>query len=180
MKQMNIKNFSNNIKTRAKKNVRHAKEVANDFEKFAVKGNIIDLAVGVIIGNAFTKIVNSLVNEVIMPLLSIFTNKTDYSNLFLALDGKSYETIELAKSAGVAILNYGSFLTNILDFFIVSLTIFFVLRISVNRIKKKHESKKSEITTEVIPSTKKCPYCLSEIPIEATKCAACTSDLIVK
>lgn len=139
-----------------------------EFKKFALKGNMIDLAIGMIIGSAFTKLVTSLVESVIMPIITIFTGKMDFSNLFLALDGKEYTTLAAAQEAGASVVAYGSFLTGVIDFLIMSFVVFIVVR-QINRLKKKEE---------VAPiTTKKCPYCTSEIAIEATKCPHCTSDL---
>lgn len=139
-----------------------------EFKKFALKGNMIDLAIGMIIGSAFTKLVTSLVESVIMPIITIFTGKMDFSNLFLALDGNEYATLAEAKEAGASVVAYGSFLTGVIDFLIMAFVVFIVVR-QINRLKKKEEAKPV--------TTKKCPYCISEISIEATKCPHCTSDL---
>jgi large conductance mechanosensitive channel len=127
------------------------------------------MAIGVIIGTAFTKIVNSLVNDVITPSLSILTGKIDFSNLFVALDGIKYESIEAATEAGATVINYGQFLTNIVDFLMVALSLFIFFKVFFKARRKKEEAKPV--------TTKKCPYCLSEIPLEATRCAHCTSEL---
>lgn len=142
-----------------------------EFKEFAVKGNVIDLAVGVVIGTAFSKIVTSLVNDVIMPPLGLLLGKVDFSNLYLNLSGKSYDSLSAAKAAGAATLNYGVFLNTLLEFLIVGFAVFMLVK-QVNRIKKlgkKHEA--------ALPNTKDCPFCLTNIPLEATKCAACTSVL---
>lgn len=140
-----------------------------EFKEFALKGNIMDLAVGVIIGGAFGKIVSSLVSDIIMPLIGILLGNVDFTNLFITLGNGNFKTMEEAKKAGVATLNYGIFINNIIDFLIIAFSIFFVLR-QLNRFSKKKE-------VEVIVTTKKCKYCLSEIPIDATRCAHCTSNL---
>lgn len=138
-----------------------------EFKKFALKGNMLDLAVGVIIGGAFNGLISSLVNYIIMPLLGIFTGKLDFSNWFIALDGKSYNTLAQAEEAGVALVKYGSFLSELLNFVIMAFVVFIIVK-QLNRLRK-------EAPKPV--TTKKCPYCLSEIPKEAKKCAHCTSEL---
>ena len=142
-----------------------------EFRDFAMKGNIIDLAIGVVIGGAFGKIVSSLVNDIIMPLVGMLMGKVDFSNLFIPLGSGHFRTIEEAKKAGVATLNYGIFINNIIDFLIVAFSIFFVIK-QLSRLTKKKEAK--EIITEV-PSTKQCRYCYSEINKDATRCPHCTS-----
>jgi len=139
-----------------------------EFKEFAMKGNMIDLAVGVIIGGAFGKIVSSLVNDIIMPLLGLILGNTNFSNLFITLGKGTFKTIDEAKAAGVATLNYGVFINNIIDFLIIAFSIFIVIK-QLNRFKKKSEP--APVTT------KKCKYCLSEIPKEATRCPHCTSVL---
>lgn len=139
-----------------------------EFKKFALRGNMIDLAVGMIIGSAFTSIVNSLVNDMIMPVVSIFTGKVDFTNWFIALDGGSYATLEAAQEAGAATFNYGSFISNVINFIIMAFVVFMFVK-AMNKMKKKEEP--------AAPTTKKCPFCKSEISIEATKCPHCTSEL---
>lgn len=146
-----------------------------EFKKFITRGNVIDLAVGVIIGGAFQKIINSLVNDLIMPVVGLFTGGIDFSNRFFALDGETYATIEAAKAAGAATFNYGSFLTAALDFLIMAFVIFLLVK-GINKLSSIHIGKKQEEEKKK-PTTKKCPYCLSEIAIEATKCPHCTSEL---
>lgn len=137
-----------------------------DFKEFAVKGNVIDLAVGVIIGGAFGKIVTSIVNDIVMPVISLLIGKVDFTNLFISLDGKDYITLAAAKEAGAATLNYGVFINTIIEFLIISFSIFIVVR-QMNKFKKKEESP--------APTTKKCPYCISNIDLKATRCPNCTS-----
>ena len=139
-----------------------------DFKEFAIKGNMLDLAIGVIIGGAFGKIITSIVNDLIMPLLSLLTGKIKFEDLFYALDGKQYGSIEIAKKANAATLNYGLFITSVIDFLIVAFTIFIVVR-QLNRFKKKEEP--------VVSKLKACPYCKTDIAIEATRCPNCTSQL---
>lgn len=140
-----------------------------EFKEFAMKGNVVDLAVGVIIGGAFGKIISSLVNDIIMPLVGLLLGKADFSNLFFAFDGKTYKTLKEAKDAGAATLNYGIFLNNVIDFLIIAFSIFIIIK-QLNRFSKKKEEPS-------VPSTKKCNYCCSEIPVEATRCPHCTSIL---
>lgn len=141
-----------------------------EFKEFAVKGNVIDLAVGVIIGGAFGKIVTSLVNDVIMPLLSFVTKSgaLSFENLFIALDGNKYETLAAAQEAGASTFNYGLFLTNVLDFLIIAFVIFIFIK-QINRFKKKPEP--APVTT------KECPYCRTSIHKDAVRCPNCTSEL---
>lgn len=140
-----------------------------EFKEFAMKGNIVDLAVGVVIGGAFGKIVTSLVNDIVMPIVGILMGKVDFSNLFFALGNGNFTTIQQAKEAGVATINYGLFINNIIDFLIVAFSIFIVIK-QINRFSKKKE----EIPVE---NKKKCPHCYSEIHIDATRCPNCTSEL---
>ncbi len=142
-----------------------------DFKEFAMQGNIVDMAIGVIIGGAFGKIVTSLVNDMIMPLIGILLGRVDFSNLFIALDGASYPTMKAAHDAGAATLNYGIFINTIIEFLIISFSIFMVIK-KMNKLMKK-----DEIVEEEVVTTKECPYCLSEINIDASRCPNCTSEL---
>ena len=155
------------------KGLKKAKGFISDFKQFATKGNVVDMAVGVIIANAFTKIVNSLVNDIITPAITLLTGKIDYTNLFIALDGKEYATLADAQAAGVSIISYGTFLTNIINFLMVAFWLFVFLKIL---FRVKNGRKKEEVKVEQA-TTKKCPYCLNEIAIEATRCGHCTSIL---
>lgn len=149
-----------------------------EFKKFITRGNVIDLAVGVIIGGAFQKIINSLVNDLIMPVVGLFTGGINFNDRFLALDGNAYESIAAAKAAGAATFNYGSFITEVLNFLIMAFVIFLLVK-GLNKLSNLHFLKKpgdAEPKKEK-PTTKKCPYCLSEIPIEATRCPHCTSQI---
>lgn len=139
-----------------------------EFRDFAMKGNVVDLATGVIIGGAFGKIVTSLVNDIIMPLISLGTGKLDFTNMFISLDGTKYATYEAAKAAGASTLNYGAFITNIIDFLIIAFCIFIIIK-QLNRFKRE--------PAPATPTTKSCPYCQSTIHIEANRCPNCTSDL---
>ena len=139
-----------------------------EFKEFAVKGNVIDLAVGVIIGGAFGKIVTSLVNDIVMPLITLVTGDISYENLFIPLDGNTYANLQAAKDAGAATFNYGLFLTNVIDFLIIAFVIFIFIK-QINRLKKK--------PAPAAVTTKDCPYCYTSIHKDATRCPNCTSEL---
>ncbi len=138
-----------------------------EFKNFALKGNILDLAIAVVIGTAFGKIVSSLVDDIIMPLVSVITGKIDFSNLFIALNGAAYPTLADAKKAGAATLNYGNFITGVVDFLLIAWSIFLFLRL-IDRFKSKPAA---------VAPTRECPYCLSAIPVRAVRCPHCTSNL---
>jgi large conductance mechanosensitive channel len=142
--------------------------VLKEFKEFAMKGNVMDLAVGFILGAAFGKIVSSLVSDIIMPPIGLILGKVDFSSLFLNLSGKSYASLAEAKAAGAATLNYGLFLNNVVDFLIVAFAVFLLVRI-VNRWNKPAPA--------AAPTTKDCPYCVSKIPLKATRCPNCTSAI---
>jgi large conductance mechanosensitive channel len=142
--------------------------VLKEFKEFAMKGNVMDLAVGFILGAAFGKIVSSLVSDIIMPPIGLILGKVDFSSLFLNLSGKSYASLAEAKAAGAATLNYGVFLNNVVDFLIVAFAVFLLVRI-VNRWNKPAPA--------AVPTTKDCPYCVSKIPVKATRCPNCTSQI---
>lgn len=145
-----------------------------EFKDFAMRGNVIDLAVGVIIGGAFQKIVTSVVNDLVMPLISLITKGSDFASKFVALDGGTYATIEEATEAGAAILTYGNFIAVTIDFLIMAFVIFLLVK-GLNKLTS--IGKKEEPVVEEAPTTKVCPFCKSEIAIDATKCAHCTSDV---
>lgn len=148
------------------------KKMLSEFKQFAIKGNMIDLAVGMIIGTSFNKIVSSLVNDMIMPLLGIFTGKIDFSKLYIALDGKTYETLTAAEEAGAACFKYGSFLAGLLDFLIMAFIVFLFVR-AINKLREANKAPEAPKA----PTTKICPFCKSEISLEATRCPHCTSEL---
>ena len=150
--------------------IKKVKGVMSDFKKFAMKGNIVDMATGVIIGTAFTKIVNSLVSEIITPLLSKLTGKVNYTDMFVVLGKGNFSTLEEAKTAGAITLNYGVFISNVIDFLIIAFTMFIFLRYTFNKRSKVTDAPKS-------PTSKKCPYCITEIDIKASRCPHCTSIL---
>lgn len=139
-----------------------------EFKEFAMKGNVLDMAVGIIIGAAFGGIVNSLVKDIIMPPLGLFLGKVNFTDLFVSLDGKSYASLAAAQAAGAPTINYGLFINTIINFIIVALAIFVVIR-QVNAMKRKPAPPE--------PNTKECPYCKESIPKAAVKCPHCTSDL---
>ena len=148
------------------------KKIAGEFKEFIMRGNVMDLAVGVIIGGAFQSIISSLVDDIIMPIISLITGGIDFSNWFITLDGSSYPTLAQAQEAGAATLNYGVFITAIINFLLMALVIFFIVK-SLNKLSDKMKKEQEEAA----PTTKICPHCKSEINIEATKCPCCTSDL---
>ena len=139
-----------------------------EFKEFAVRGNVIDLAVGVIIGAAFGKIVTSLVEDVLMPPLGMLIGRVDFTNLFIDLSGGGYHSLEQAKEAGAPTINYGLFLNNILSFLLVAFAVFLIVR-WINRLRRQE--------TPEAPVAKECPYCRSTIPVKATRCPNCTSQL---
>ncbi|MBN1978667.1 MAG: large-conductance mechanosensitive channel protein MscL [Anaerolineae bacterium] len=139
-----------------------------EFKTFIARGNVVDLAVGVIIGAAFGKIVTSFVNDVLMPPIGLLLGSVNFANLFITLSGGAYATLEEAQAAGAVTINYGLFINTIIDFLIVAFVIFLVVK-QVNRLKKP--------TPPAEPTTKECPYCLSAIPIKATRCPHCTSEI---
>jgi len=138
------------------------------FREFIMRGNVLDLAVAVIIGAAFGKIVTSLVNDILMPPLGLALKNVDFSNLFVDLSGGHYATLAQAKAAGDATINYGVFLNNVIDFLIVAFVIFLMIQ-QANRLKK--------APAPADPTAKECPYCRTAIPIAATRCPNCTSSL---
>ncbi len=149
------------------------KTTLEDFKAFAVKGNVVDMAVGVIIGGAFGKIVTSLVNDIVMPVIGMFMGGVDFSTLFYATDGNTYATIDDAIAAGSGIVKYGTFIQQIIDFLIIAIVVFVMLKV-ITGLKKKPEEVPAE---PAAPTTKVCPFCKTEINIEATRCPHCTSEL---
>jgi large conductance mechanosensitive channel len=139
-----------------------------EFKEFALHSNMVDVAIGFILGAAFGKIVTSLVNDIFMPPIGMLLGQVDFSNLFFALSTVHYKTLTQARSAGAVTINYGLFLNTVIDFFIVSFVMFLLVR-QINRIKRRRAV--SEL------KSKECPYCISQIPLNATRCAHCTSVL---
>jgi large conductance mechanosensitive channel len=142
-----------------------------EFKEFAMRGNVLDMAIGIIIGAAFGKIVTSFVNDVLMPPLGLLLGNSDFTNKFITLKGESFATLDAAKEAGSVTLNYGLLANTIIDFVIVAFAIFIVVK-QINRLKKKPEAPP--------PNTKNCPFCLSTVPIKASRCGHCTSELKVE
>ena len=150
------------------------KGLLTQFKEFINKGNVVDMAVGVIIGAAFKGIIDSLVNDIIMPVISLVTGGVDFTNWFIALDGNTYETLALAQEAGAATLNYGTFLTVVLNFLLMAFVVFLFVK-ALNSIKNKMHKPEEPVKEE--PKTKVCPYCKTEIAIDAVRCPHCTSEL---
>ena len=147
------------------------KGVIGEFREFVLRGNVMDLAVGVIIGGAFQSIINSLVNDVIMPLISLLTGGIDFTNCFIPLDGNHYDSYTEAKEAGAAIFGYGAFITAVIDFLLMALVIFCIVKL-LNAMAERAKRKE-----EAAPTEKECPFCRSKIPVNASKCRYCTSDV---
>lgn len=139
-----------------------------EFKEFALKGNVVDLAIGIIIGAAFGKIVTSFVNDVLMPPIGLLLGKVDFTNLFINLSDKPFASLADAKKAGAATINYGIFLNTVLDFIIVAFVVFLLVR-QVNRLKREAAPPPATV--------KDCPFCLTGIPLNATRCPHCTSSL---
>jgi len=140
-----------------------------EFKEFAMRGNVVDLAVGLIIGLAFGKIVTSFVNDILMPPIGLLLGRVNFENLFVALSGAHYNTLAEAKAAGVPTINYGLFINAILDFVLVAFAVFLLVR-WINRMRCQPEA-------AATPTTRNCPYCLSSIPLQALRCPQCTSQL---
>jgi large conductance mechanosensitive channel len=140
-----------------------------EFKEFVMRGNVMDMAVGIILGVAFGKIVTSLVGDILMPPIGLMLGHMDFSNLFIQLSGQHFDTIAAAKEAGAATINYGVFLNAVIDFLIVAFAVFMLVK-RVNKLKKPAPAP--------APSTRDCPFCLSSIPLKATRCAHCTSELM--
>ena len=139
-----------------------------EFKEFAMRGNVVDMAVGIIIGAAFGRIITSLVSDIVMPPIGKGLGQIDFSNLFINLSGKPYDTLAAAKAAGAATINYGVFINTVIDFLIVAFVIFLIVR-QINRWNRPAPA--------AAPATKECTYCASSIPIKATRCPNCTSQL---
>ena len=142
------------------------KNVMKEFKTFALKGNVLDMAVGIIIGASFGKIVDSLVKDVLMPPLGMLLGKVDFSNLKIALGSE----------ADAASINYGAFLNNVISFIIVAFAVFLLIK-GINTVRSKMEKAEEKVQAAAVPSEKKCPYCCSKIPLAATRCPCCTSTL---
>lgn len=143
-----------------------------EFKEFALKGSLLDLAIGFILGGAFGKIVSSFVNDIIMPPIGLLLGKVPFKDLFVSLNGEKYATLALAQEAGAPTLNYGNFISLLIDFVIVAFVLFLIIR-QVNRLRKLTEKP----AAPAAPVTKECPYCQTTISIKATRCPNCTSQL---
>jgi large conductance mechanosensitive channel len=148
----------------------HIKNFFNEFKEFAVKGNVVDLAVGIIIGTAFNTIVQSLVKDIILPPIGLLLQKVDFSNLYVSLNGEHYATIADAQKNGAPTINYGLFINNLISFIVTAFAVFVVIR-WINAIRRRRENKDQPVTT------KTCPFCYSSVNIKATRCPECTSTL---
>lgn len=142
----------------------------DEFKAFAMRGNVIDLAIGIIIGAAFNDIVKSMVNDIIMPPIGLLLNDVDFANLFINLSGGDYDSLAAAQEAGAATLNYGLFINTMINFLIVAFVVFLIVK-QMNRMQRQEEEAPAE------PTTKQCPYCYTDIPIPALRCPHCTSEL---
>lgn len=151
------------------------KAVLGEFKKFIMRGNIMDLAIGIILGASFGKIVSSLVGDIILPVVGLIMGKVSFTNLYLALDFNSYETLEAAKKAGAPLLMYGNFIQTIVDFTIVGFAIFMMVK-ALNKAQTM-AIKKEETQAQAEPTTKECPHCLETVKIKASRCSHCGSDL---
>jgi len=143
-------------------------KMLKEFKEFALKGSLLDLAIGFIVGGAFGKIISSFVNDIIMPPIGLLLGKVPFKDLFVSLNGEKYATLALAQEAGAPTLNYGNFISLVIDFIIVAFVLFLIIR-QVNRLRKP--------APVVAPVTKECPYCQTAISIKATRCPNCTSQL---
>lgn len=148
-----------------------------EFRDFIMRGNVVDLAIGIIIGAAFTTVVDSLVNDILMPPIGMLLGGVDFANLFINLSGGGYTSLAAAQEAGAATINYGVFLNSLISFLIVALAVFFIVK-GINRMRESVPvGKKAEPEPEEEVKTKQCPFCYTMIPYEATRCPNCTSDL---
>jgi large conductance mechanosensitive channel len=140
-----------------------------EFKEFASKGSLLDMAIGIILGIAFGAIISSLVKDIVMPPIGLLLGKVDFNNLFVSLDGQAYASLKAAQDAAAPTINYGIFINTIIIFLITAFVLFLIVR-SINRMRK-------PATSPIVPPTKECPFCLSQVPLMATRCSFCTSDL---
>ena len=139
-----------------------------EFKEFAMRGNVLDMAVGIVIGASFGKIITSFVDDILMPPVGLLLGRMDFSNLFLSLSGQHYDSLAAAKAAGAATLNYGMFFNSVINFLIIAFAIFLLIR-QVNRLKRAQAA--------APPATRDCPHCLMPVPLKASRCGHCTSPL---
>lgn len=163
----NLKNLKVNIDPQQV--IKKEKKMLKEFKEFALRGNVIDLAIGIIIGGAFGKIVTSLVNDILMPPIGLLLGKVDFASLYWNISGKPYASLADAQSAGAATINYGIFINNVIDFIIVAFVIFLLIR-QINRLAKKPEA-------PAAPTTRECPFCMTQISVKASRCPNCTSEV---
>jgi len=149
----------------------------NEFKKFALRSSMIDLAIGIIIGGAVGKVITSFVNDILMPPIGLLLGRVNFTSLYINLGRTRYPTFDAAQAAGAPTINIGLFLGAVIDFFLISLVIFFMVR-AMNRLREMTEKK--IVVTPPTPTTKECPFCKSEIAIDATRCPHCTSELTVE
>jgi large conductance mechanosensitive channel len=142
--------------------------VLKEFKKFIRQGNVIDMAVGFVIGAAFGKVASSFINDIVMPPIGLLLGKVDFANLYVNLSGQTFESLAKAKEAGAPVIAYGIFINAVIEFLIVALAIFFVIR-QINKLKSR--------PAPASPTTKECPFCLSTVPLKATRCPNCTSEI---
>lgn len=154
-----------------------ADSMIKEFREFAMKGNVLDMAIGIVIGGAFGKIITSFVGDVLMPPLGMLLGNVDFSNLFIDLSGQGFSSLADAKAAGAATINIGLFINTVIDFLIVAFALFLVVR-AMNRAKA--ASAKPVVEAPAAPTTKECPFCLSTVAIKAVRCPHCTSELPVR
>lgn len=140
-----------------------------EFKEFALRGNVLDMAIGIIIGAAFGKLITLFVSDILMPPIGLIVGKVDFSNLYINLSSTEYETLAAAKAAGAATMNYGIFLNAVIDFIIVAFAVFLLVRY-INRLKRPEPA-------PVAPETKECRFCLSAVPVKAVRCPHCTSEI---
>ena len=140
-----------------------------EFKEFAMRGNVLDMAIGIIIGAAFGKIITSLVNDILMPPIGLVLGKVDFSSMFINLSGQQFASLADAKKVGAVVISYGAFINTVIDFLIVAFVIFLLVR-QINKMQKPKAAPEA-------PPTKDCPYCFSTIPLQATRCPQCTSEL---
>lgn len=150
--------------------LRSGKGVLQEFREFALRGSMMDMAIGIIMGVAFSKIVNSLVDDIIMPPIGLILGHTNEGDLFISLNGQHYASLVAARAAGAPTLNYGLFINNIFNFLLVAFAVFMIVR-QLNRLRRLLSTEPPK------PTTKPCPFCCTEIPVKATRCGACTSEL---
>ncbi|GAB4560045.1 MAG: large conductance mechanosensitive channel protein MscL [Anaerolineae bacterium] len=143
------------------------RSIMNEFKKFALRGNLLDMAVGIMIGSAFSGVVNSLVKDILMPPIGLILGKVDFSDLYINLSGGTYASLAEAREAGAVTLNYGLFINSVINFLIIAWVLFLIVR----------EVNKLQPPPKPAPKTRECPYCLSQIPLAATRCAYCTSEV---